>query len=105
MTDATLIYTTWPDSQSAEAAARVVVEKRLAACANVFPTGKSFYIWERQLESSSETVVIFKTAKESVAKLQSALIEMHPADCPCVIAIDIATGHKDFLNWVSENSK
>jgi hypothetical protein len=35
MDEILLLYTTWPDADTAERAARAVVEERLAACANI----------------------------------------------------------------------
>ena len=35
MNDAVILYTTWPDAETAQAFGRFAVEAKLAACANV----------------------------------------------------------------------
>jgi periplasmic divalent cation tolerance protein len=39
----------------------VIVEQRLAACANIMPGMISHYRWEGKVERSEEVLVIFKT--------------------------------------------
>ena len=46
MDDMLLLYTTWPDTDTAERAARTVVEEGLAACANMLAAGVSIYRWQ-----------------------------------------------------------
>ena len=62
MQDVVLIYTTWPDAETADAAAVEAVERRLAACANRLAPIRSTYRWEGRVEQADETPVLFKTA-------------------------------------------
>ena len=57
-----MAYVTAPDRETARTIARVVVERRLAACANYWPV-ESRYWWEGTQEETSEFVIIFKTRR------------------------------------------
>ena len=47
MDELLILYTTWPDAETAEACGRAAVEEKLAACANVLAPMRSIYRWER----------------------------------------------------------
>jgi periplasmic divalent cation tolerance protein len=42
-----------------------------------------------------------KTVRERFEALRTRLIELHPYECPEVIAIDVAAGHAPYLAWVA----
>lgn len=97
---AQLVYVTAPTLAEAESLARLAVEGRLAACANILPGMRSLYWWQGRLESADETVLLLKTTAELAPALIRALTEAHSYDCPCVVAVPIATGNPDFLRWI-----
>lgn len=97
---AQLVYVTAPTLAEAESLARLAVEGRLAACANILPGMRSLYWWQGRLESADETVLLLKTTAELAPALIRALTEAHSYDCPCVVALPIATGNPDFLRWI-----
>lgn len=59
MDRAVFVYTTFPSLVEAEAAAKVIVRQRLAACANILPGMVS--ICRRTVQRADEVVAIFKT--------------------------------------------
>jgi len=97
---AQLVYVTAPSLAEAEGLARLAVEARLAACANILPGMRSLYWWRGQLEGADEVVLLLKTTEALVPALTKALTEAHSYDCPCVVALPIASGNPDFLRWI-----
>jgi len=95
-----LVYVTAPDMAEAESLARLAVERRLAACANILPGMRSLYWWRGKLEQAQEVVLVFKTTESLVPALTQALMSAHSYDCPCVVALPIAAGNPDFLRWI-----
>ncbi|MBT8487207.1 MAG: divalent-cation tolerance protein CutA, partial [Gemmatimonadetes bacterium] len=57
----TVVLTTAPDAEVAEALATRVVDERLAACANIVPGITSIYRWEGEVQRDAEVLVILKT--------------------------------------------
>ena len=102
MDEALLIYTTWPDAETAGTAAAAAVEARLAACANVLAPISSVYRWEGVVERAVETPVIFKTTAATAERLCAFVVSRHPYELPCVVAMPISqTGsHPAFLSWI-----
>ena len=106
MQDVVLIYTTWPDAETADAAAAEAVERRLAACANRLAPMRSIYRWEGRVEQADETPMLFKTAAETAPALQAFIVERHPYETPCVVALSVSASgsHAEFLQWICAES-
>src|SRR5689334_562288 len=102
MTDALLVFTTFPDEERAAAAARVLVEERLAACANLLPGARSIYRWKDGVADEREVVVLLKTRKQDWVALMSRLHELHPYDVPECIAVRFAAGAPKYMAWLDE---
>ena len=58
-----LVYVTAPGMDEAQALARMAVERRLAACANILPGMRSLYWWQGRMESAEEVVLLLKTTE------------------------------------------
>ena len=67
------LYSTYPNSETALAAARLVVDKRLAACVNIYPKMMSVYMWEGERTEASEFATFIKTRRALVDDAIAAL--------------------------------
>jgi len=103
MTALGLLYTTWPDEESAAGAASVLLEDGLIACANIFPAHQSVYRWDGEVRREPEHAALFKTAPERVEQVQARLAALHPYDEPCILALDVAKAGSSpgFLAWAA----
>lgn len=101
MSEITLIvFTTWPDAESARRATRALVEERLAACGNLVPGVESIYRWEGEVQRSAEVLVIFKTTTDRYPRIETRIKALHPYDVPEIIALRIQDGWPAYLRWV-----
>ena len=96
------VFTTWPDLATARAAARTLVEERLAACGNIVPGVESVYRWEGKVETAAEVLVVFKTVSGSYPAFEARLRALHPYEVPEVLALPIADGLPAYLRWVEQ---
>ena len=99
------VLTNLPDSESAFNVARTVVERRLAACANVMAPATSFFRWQGRLDEATEVPVLFKTTADRYPELERAIRELHPYDLPEIIAFDVARGLPAYMGWVEAECK
>jgi periplasmic divalent cation tolerance protein len=96
-----LVYVTAPSLAEAESLARLAVERRLAACANILPGMRSLYWWQGKLEQADEVVLLLKTTEALAGELTRAIAAAHSYDCPCVVVLPIEGGHPAFLDWIA----
>jgi periplasmic divalent cation tolerance protein len=102
--DFCFIYVTAADAVNARRLARTIVERRLAACANIIPTMESVYWWQGAIQEANECAVIFKTRRSLVAGLTDAVKAEHSYECPCVVALPIVDGNQDYLRWIGDET-
>ena len=106
MNEPLLIYTTWPDPESARAFAAEAVEARLAACANILAPMTSVYRWQGAVEQAVETPMLLKTTSGAVDALRDRFQAVHPYETPAFVALPLAEAgsHAPYLAWIREET-
>jgi len=99
-----LVFCTAPDLETARRLARMAVEQRLAACANLAPGLTSIYTWEDALHEEREALILFKTRASCFEALAAALVKAHPYQVPEVLAVPAARIHGPYRDWVLAGS-
>jgi periplasmic divalent cation tolerance protein len=94
---------TAPDRKCARNLARAIVQSRLAACVNIVPKIESHYWWEGRVESGEELLLIIKTTRRLLKRLETCVVEHHPYDTPEFITLDLTGGAKPYLDWIDDS--
>jgi len=102
VTEALIAFTTFANEADAARVARVLVEERLVACANLLPAARSIYRWQGAVADEHEVVVLMKTRKQDWTALLSRLHELHPYETPELLALRVAAGAPRYLAWLDE---
>jgi len=102
---ALMVYMTASDKQEAERIGQALLEARLAACLNIFEDMEAIFRWEGQVKKEPEVALIAKTREGLFDQLVEKVKEVHSYECPCILALPIADGHKEFLDWIEEETK
>ena len=102
--EARFLYVTASSAEEAKRLARVLVEERLVACANVLDGATSFYWWEGAVQESGEAILIAKTRADRVDAVVERVKALHSYSCPCVVALPILAGNPDYLAWIGEEA-
>src|ERR1700692_1033755 len=101
LTDKYLVLVTCASVAEAKRIARAVVDARLAACVNILPgTVTSIYRWKGKVETEREKLLLIKTSRKRLAKLQATVERLHSYDVPEFIALPIAAGSRGYLAWL-----
>ena len=96
-----IAYVTHPDRQTAEAISRKLLDRRLIACANIFPI-QSAYWWQQQIEQGNEQVSLLKTSMGRWDDLVAAVRDLHPYDVPCIIKFEVQA-NPEYEAWIEES--
>ena len=106
MSGAIFLYITTPGERVAQEIASVLVEERLAVCANIIPGMTSVYRWEGAIARDEETIVIIKTTEAAAADARTRIEALHPHDTPCIVALPIAPDLSSarFIRWIEDES-
>jgi periplasmic divalent cation tolerance protein len=98
------VYMTAPSAEAAETIARGLVEEGLVACVNIFAGARSIYRWQGKTEIASEAVLIAKSRRDLFERIERRVKELHPYECPCIVAWPIAVGHQPYLDWLAHET-
>lgn len=101
---AVLLYITTKDHEEASRLADSLLQERLIACANIFPTMESRYWWNGKIEHAQESVLICKTDSRNTELVTARIVELHSYETPCVLALPIHVGNTDYLTWIEQES-
>jgi periplasmic divalent cation tolerance protein len=81
-----------------------VVEKRLAACANIVPSVESIYRWKGKVERAREVLVVIKTTANRLPALEREVKQLHSYDVPEFIVLPIIAGSRKYLAWLQQST-
>ncbi|MQM25929.1 divalent-cation tolerance protein CutA [Glycomyces albidus] len=95
------VVTTTDSAESATMLARTAVERRLAACAQVFGPLCSVYWWEGKVDTAQEWRVVLKTTAAAYADLEAHIKAGHGYEVPEVVMLPITAGNPDYLEWIT----
>ena len=95
-----LVLVTAPDFETARRLADAALKARLVACANLVPKIESHYRWQGKIETGDEVLMILKTTKVRIAKLEKLILDGHPYDTPEFLVVPLTAGSNRYLNWL-----
>lgn len=96
-------YITTSGRDEARSIGKEMVEKGMAACANMFPM-ESIYRWEGKVEQDEEYVLILKTRQGRREELEREVRKVHSYDCPCILFFKAEGGSRGYVNWIRDST-
>ncbi len=96
------VVTTAGTREDADQIARAVVERRLAACAQVIGPITSTYWWEGEVETAEEWLCLIKSTEEAYPALEEAIRAVHSYEVPEILAVPVIAGNKAYLAWLED---
>lgn len=96
-----IVFTTVAKRSDALKMSRTVVEqKKIAACATVFPA-VSLYRWNEKMVQGREVLIMFKTTNGKYPALEKTIKALHSYETPEILAVPVKSGYPPYLEWVA----
>ncbi len=99
-----IAYTTFADRAEALRMAHDLVERNLAACAQIHEIA-SVYRWQGTVEEATEFILTIKTAAARVDALEAHILETHSYEVPEFLVVPVVAGHDRYLAWIEESGE
>ncbi len=99
------LYVTVPNKEEGIRIGHLLVEARLAACANVLDNATSVFSWQGEIQQESEAIIFAKTTAGLVDEATKVIIAHHSYDCPCVVTLPIVGGNQEFIDWMRSETQ
>ncbi len=97
-----MVITTCENREEADSLAKLIIEKRLAACVQLSDI-TSYYHWDEKVNRDSEVKLTIKTTESTYSDLEYFIKANHSYDTPQIIMIPIENGSKEYLDWIDES--
>lgn len=98
-----LVYITHPGEETAREISNLLLEKRLIACANIFPI-TSAYWWQGAIQREGEWVSIVKTSLDKWDLLKEEVLRIHPYEVPCILKMEVEA-NEAYYHWIEGEVK
>ncbi|HQR14037.1 MAG TPA: divalent-cation tolerance protein CutA [Nitrospira sp.] len=95
-----VVLVTTSSNEEAEKLARIIVESRLAACANVVSGIRSIFRWDNQIAVENECLMMIKTTRPRYSELEAVIRQHHSYEVPEIIALPVVAGSVSYLDWM-----
>ncbi|MCL2804645.1 MAG: divalent-cation tolerance protein CutA [Treponema sp.] len=97
-----ITITTVSGKEAAAAISRLLVEKRLAACVQMFPV-ESIYSWQDKICQDNEIVLFIKSKTALFNEIKAFIKENHSYEVPQIIQVPVTDGLAEYLKWIDES--
>lgn len=103
--DEIVIFVTTSSKEEGEKIGRALIEKKLAACANILSPISSIFSWQGKICHEEESLIIIKSRKDCFTRLVEEVKRLHSYSLPEIIALPLIEGSPDYLRWIRENTE
>lgn len=99
------IWSSFSTMEEARAVAKIVVDERLAFCAQVISSVCSYFIWQDKTQEENEAVLICKSYQSMSQILVDKMTKLHSYEAPGIWCIDADIMHSehseksDYADW------
>ena len=100
--DLVLVQTSFARQSHAQEMAELLIQRGLAACAQVWGPTHSTYRWKGKLQHEKEYILSAKTTADRYPKLAAFIDENHPYELPEIIAVNVTATSPAYLDWVRQ---
>lgn len=102
MSDTIVVSTTFEQRKDAIEMAKVLLTKRLVACAQISGPVESIYWWKEKIEQTTEYTLVLKSRAVLWERLEKTIRLNHPYEIPEILAVPTFAANKDYEEWILE---
>lgn len=97
------IFTTTGNLQEARTIATALIERKLAACAQISEI-ESIYRWNGALQNDREYRILVKTTDAMYEAVERSIRDLHSYELPAIFSVPVDKAYVPYAQWISDNS-
>lgn len=98
------VITTVDSKKKAKEIANALLNKRLAACVQIFHVSSAYW-WKNKIERAKEWMCVIKARAAVYPKIEVVIKSLHPYSVPEILAFPVIDGNKPYLKWLEKETK
>ena len=79
---------------------RLLIEKKVVACINIYPAALSVYRYNNEIVEDNEYLVHVKTTSDKFTEVRKIIERLHNYETPEIISLEILEGNEKYLKWI-----
>jgi periplasmic divalent cation tolerance protein len=96
------VVTTVASRAEAQTMAHALVQRRLAACAQISDI-ESVYRWQGTVHQEPECRLVIKTTRERYGDVERAIRELHSYELPAIHALAFDAVYAPYAQWIAQS--
>ena len=81
---------------------RLLIEKKVVACINIYPAALSVYRYNNEIVEDNEYLVHVKTTSDEFTEVRKIIERLHNYETPEIISLEISEGNEKFFKWIED---
>lgn len=102
--NAVVIFCTVSDKNEAKKISNALLQENLAACVSTIEKVNSLFLWNDEICSENELLLLIKTRQELFDKVEAVIKAFNSYNIPEIIALPVVKGSKDYLGWLENET-
>ena len=97
-----IVQTHTNKKQIYENISKSLVEKKMAACVNIYPAVLSIYRYNSEVVEDNEYLIHVKTTIDKFNEIRKIIERLHNYETPEIISLEISEGNEKYLKWIQD---
>ena len=97
-----IVQTHTNKKQIYENISKSLVEKKMAACVNIYPAVLSIYRYNSEVVEDNEYLIHVKTIADKFNEIRKIIERLHNYETPEIISLEILEGNEKYLKWIDD---
>ena len=81
---------------------RLLIEKKVVACINIYPAALSVYRYNNEIVEDNEYLVHVKTTSDKFTEIRKIIERLHNYETPEIISLEISEGNEKYFKWIHD---
>ena len=97
-----IVQTHTNKKQVYEDISRLLIEKKVVACVNIYPSALSIYRYNNEIVEDNEYLVHVKTTSDKFTEIRKIIERLHNYETPEIISLEILESNEKYLKWIED---
>ena len=81
---------------------RLLIEKKVAACINIYPAVLSIYRYNNEVVEDNEYLIHIKAPSDKFTEIRKIIERLHNYETPEIISLEILESNEKYLKWIED---
>ena len=97
-----IVQTHTNKKQVYEDISRLLIEKKVVACINIYPAALSIYRYNNEIIEDNEYLMHVKTTSDKFTEIRKIIERLHNYETPEIISLEISEGNEKYFKWIQD---